>query len=75
MERFTRECQNMGCENQCHCKEKWTKAPYIWRLHVPLLMDRPNGPRVGEDIVELNSTIDQWPLMDFYRIFCTMGAA
>lgn len=47
---------------------------YVWRLHTTLLMDRSSGQKISKDRVELNSTIDQWALMDFYRTLCTVVA-
>lgn len=37
-------------------------------------MDRSSRQRIGKDIVQLRSTINQWDLIDIYRIFSPTGA-
>lgn len=77
MWRSSPEVSKMGSENPCHCKEKRDKGTidYVWRLHTTLLMDRSSGQKISKDRVELNSTIVQWALIDFYRTCCTVVAA
>lgn len=74
VERFTGGVKKWGVKTHVIARKNGQRHDYVWRLHTALLTDRSTGQKISKDRVELNSAIDQWALIDFYRTHCAVVA-